>query len=187
MDVLQERNLMIDHIGVILWYMQLLQELFYTGNQINHLLYTGPIMFGLTNTIIAYPYKTSTLQVHYSFGNILTFIFLFQTYSIWFYKNLILYPLHLWMRQLSHMTFSYRPLERKFVLIYWMTKILQYPTSLILSLIRQLVINFHPRLSEMCGLSISMEKSLSHLKVYLMNSIAIKLRGLNKRSRSAYA
>ena len=46
MDVLQERNLMIDHIGVILWDMQLLQELFYTGNQINQLIFTGPIMFG---------------------------------------------------------------------------------------------------------------------------------------------
>ena len=35
MNLLQERNLMTDHIGVILWEMQLLQELFYTGNQIN--------------------------------------------------------------------------------------------------------------------------------------------------------
>ena len=68
-----------------------------------------------------------------------------------------------------------------------MMNILQYPTSLILSLIFQLFINFHPRLNEMCGLLLSMEKSLSQLKVYLMNSIFIKLRGGNQRSRSAYA
>ena len=52
MDVLQERSLMIDHIGVISWDMQLLQELFYTGNQINLLLSTEPIMFGLMNIIL---------------------------------------------------------------------------------------------------------------------------------------
>ena len=51
MDVLQERSLMIDHIGVILWDMQLLQELFYTGNLINHVLFTGPIMLGLMNIL----------------------------------------------------------------------------------------------------------------------------------------
>ena len=85
------------------------------------------------------------------------------------------------------MTLIYLPLERKLVLIYWMMKILQYHTSLILSLIRQLVINFHPRLSEMFGLSLSMEKILSQIKVYLMNSIVIKLRGENRRSRLAYA
>ena len=49
------KNLMIYHIGVILWDMQLLQELFFTGNQINHLSFTGPIMFGLMNIILAYP------------------------------------------------------------------------------------------------------------------------------------
>ena len=32
-----------------------------------------------------------------------------------------------------------------------------------------------------------MEKSLSHLKVYLMKSIFIKIHGLNPRSRSVYA
>ena len=47
---------------------------------------------------------------------------------------------------------EYLSLEIKLVLIYWMMKILQYLTSLILSLIRQLVINFHHRLSKMCGL-----------------------------------
>ena len=160
MDVLQEINLMIDHIGVIWWDIQLLQELFYTGNHINHLLFTGPIMFGLMNIILASPYKTSTLQVHYSFDKILKVIFIIQSYSIWFHANLILNPLHLEMRQLSHMTLIYLSQEIKLVLIYWTMNILQYPTSLILSLIFQLVINFHPRLNEMCGLLLSMEKSL---------------------------
>ena len=68
------------------------------------------------------------------------------------HANLILHPLHLEMRQLSHMTLIYLPLERRLVLIYWMMKILQYLTSLILSSIFQLVINFHHRLSKMCGL-----------------------------------
>ena len=67
MDVLQERNLMIDHIGVILQDMHLLQELFYDGNQINHLLFTQPIIFGLMNIVIASTQKTSTLQVTYYF------------------------------------------------------------------------------------------------------------------------
>ena len=44
------------------------------------------------------------------------------------------------------------PSGKKLVIIYWMMNILQYLTSLILSLISQLVINFHHRLSEMCGL-----------------------------------
>ena len=85
------------------------------------------------------------------------------------------------------MKFSYLPLERKLVLIYWMMKILQSLKSLILSPIRQLVINFHHRLREMCGLYLSMDKSLSQLKVYFMNSIIIKLHGVNKISRSVYA
>ena len=63
MDMLQERSLMIGHIGVISWYMQLLQELLYTGDQINHSLFTEPIMFGFINIIISYTYKTITLQV----------------------------------------------------------------------------------------------------------------------------
>ena len=66
-------------------------------------------------------------------------------------------------------------------------KILQSLTSLMLSPIFQLVINFHHRLREMCGLQISMEKSLSQLKVYLMKSTVIKLHGVNQRSRSVYA
>ena len=44
--MLQERSLMIGHIGVISWNMQILQQLFSTGNQINLLLFTDPIMFG---------------------------------------------------------------------------------------------------------------------------------------------
>ena len=55
MDVLQEKQLMIDNIRVILWDIQLLQELIYTGNKINHLLFTEPIMFGLMNIILASP------------------------------------------------------------------------------------------------------------------------------------
>ena len=115
-------------------------------NQINHLLFTEPIMFGLMNTILAYPYKTSTLQVSYSFGKILKVIFMIQNSSTWFHANFIVHPLHLVMKQLSHMTLSYLPLERKLVLIYWMMKILKSLTSLILSQIRQLFINFHHRL-----------------------------------------
>ena len=152
MDVLQERNLMIYRIRVILWDMQLLQELLYTGKQINNLLFTDPIMFGLMNIILASPYKTITLQVPYYFGNILNFIFMIQNSSTLFHANFILHPLHLVMGKLSHMKLSYLPLERKLVLIYWMIKILQSITSLILSPIRQLVINFHHRLSKMCGL-----------------------------------
>ena len=59
--------------------MQLLQELFYNGNQINHLLFTEPIIFGLMNIIIATPYKKSTLQIPYSLGKILKVIFMIQT------------------------------------------------------------------------------------------------------------
>ena len=53
MDVLQEIKLMTYHIMDILWGMQLLQELLYSVNQINHLLFTDPIMFGLMNIILA--------------------------------------------------------------------------------------------------------------------------------------
>ena len=126
--------------------MQLLQELLYTVNHIKHLLFTYPIMFGLMNTIIASTYKTSTLQVSYSLGKILKFILMIQTYSTSFHANLILHPPHLVVKKLSHMKLNYLPLERKFVLTYWMMKILQSLTSLILSQIHQLVINFHHRL-----------------------------------------
>ena len=151
MDMLQEIKFMTDNIGVIWWDMQILQELFYTGNQINHLLFTEPIMFGLMNIILASPYKTNTLQVHYSFRKIMKVILIIQTYLTWFHAKLILHPHHLVMRQLSHMKLSYLPVERKLVLIYWMMKILQYHISLIQSQIHQPVINFHHKLNEMCG------------------------------------
>ena len=46
-------------------------------------------MFGLMNIILASPYKTSTLQVTYSFGKILKVIFMIHTSSTWFYAKLI--------------------------------------------------------------------------------------------------
>ena len=103
------------------------------------------------NIILASPYKTSTLQFPYSFGNILKVIIMIQTSSTWFHENLILHPLHLMIKQLSHTTLSYLPLERKLVLIHWMINILQSLTSLILYQIFELVINFHHRLREMIG------------------------------------
>ena len=63
MDVLQEIILMIDQIVVISWDMQLLQELLSNGLQINLLLSTETIMFGLMDIITVYPYKTSKIQV----------------------------------------------------------------------------------------------------------------------------
>ena len=71
MDVLQERILMIYHIAVISWYMQLLKELFYTGSYNSPLLSTYPIMFSLVNINLISPYKTITLQVLYYFNKIL--------------------------------------------------------------------------------------------------------------------
>ena len=56
MDVLQEINLMIDHIEGILWDVQLPQELLYTGNQINHLSFTEPIVSSLINIILDFLY-----------------------------------------------------------------------------------------------------------------------------------
>ena len=144
-------------------------------------------MFGLMNIILASPLKTSKRQVNYYLGKILNVIFIIQTSSTWLHENLILHPLHLVMRQLSHMTLSYLPMERKKISIYWMMNILQSLTSLILSQIFQLVINFHHILREKVGLYLSMYKSVSQLKVYLMNSIIIKLRRVNPRSISVYA
>ena len=54
MYVLQERSSMIDQIVVISWDMQVLQELFSSGSQINLLLSTKPVMFGLTNLILVF-------------------------------------------------------------------------------------------------------------------------------------
>ena len=78
MDMLQEIILMIGHIEVISWGIQILQELLYTRNYINHLLFTDLIMFGLMDIILASPYKTSTPQVTYSFVKILRVIFMIQ-------------------------------------------------------------------------------------------------------------
>ena len=78
-------------------------------------------------------------------------------------------------------------MEIKLDIIYWVMKTLQSHTLLIQSQIHRLVINFHHRLIEICVSYISMGKSLSHLKVYLMNSIFIKIHGGNTLSRSVYA
>ena len=55
MGVLQEIILMMDHIEVISWDMQLLQELFSSGNQIKLFLSTDPIIFGLMSIILVLP------------------------------------------------------------------------------------------------------------------------------------
>ena len=141
MDVLQKRNLMIDHIVFISWYVQLLQELSSTGIHINLLLSTDTIMFGLMNVIIVSTYNTSTLQVLYYFNNILKVVFIIQTYSTWFHVNLILHPLHFVIQQFSHVKFSYLPLEINLVLIYWIMKTLQSRISLIQYPIHHQVIN----------------------------------------------
>ena len=87
----------------------------------------------------------------------------------------------------SHMKLSYLPLEIKLVLIYWMMKILPSYISLIQYKIHQPSINFQHRLNEMCGSLLSMGKSLSQIKVRLMNSIAIKLHVENLKSILVYA
>ena len=176
-----------DLIADISWDMQLLQELFSTGIQNRILLFTEPIMFGLMNIIIVSPYNTSTLKVLYYFNNILKVLFIIKTSSTWFHVNLILHPLHLMIHQFSHMKLSYLPLERKSVLFYLIMNILQFLISLIQSQIHQPVINFQHRLRNMCASLISTEKSLSHLNVHLMNSIAIKTLVGNPSSSLVYA
>ena len=52
MDVLQERSLVLYHIAVISWNMQLLQEFLSTVIHIKLLSSTEPIMFGLMNIIV---------------------------------------------------------------------------------------------------------------------------------------
>ena len=182
MDVLQERWFMIDHSKVISWYVQILKELLSNGNQINLFLFTEPIIFVLMNIIIVSPYNTSTLQVPYSFDKILKVIFIIHISTTWFYVNLILHPLHFFIQKFSPMKFSYLPLERMLVLIYWMMNILQSHISLIQSQVHQPVINFQHRLNENSVSFLSMGKSLSQLKVRLMNSIVIKMHGGHSRS-----
>ena len=79
MDVLQEIILMIDHIVVISWDMQLLQELLYTGIQTRPFLSTYTIMFGLMNITLVYIYRTITLQVIYYFKNTLEVLLMINT------------------------------------------------------------------------------------------------------------
>ena len=110
-----------------------------------------------------------------------------KTSSTWFHVNLILNPLHFVIQKWSHMKFSYLPLERKLVLIYLMMKISQSHISLIQYQIHKPVINFQHRLNTMCGSYISMGNILSQIKVFLMNSIAIKTHVENPRSRLVYA
>ena len=55
MGVLQEIILMIDHIEIISWDIQLLQKLFYTGIWIVLLLSIDTIMFGFMDIIIVSP------------------------------------------------------------------------------------------------------------------------------------
>ena len=69
------------------------------------------------------------------------------------------------------------PSIKKVGLIYWIMNTFKSHTSLIKSPIHGLVVNFHHRLREICGSYLSMGESLSQLKVYLMNSIVIKLHG----------
>ena len=148
MDVLQKRILIIFHIEVISWDIQILKRLLSTGNYINHLLSTEPIMFGLMNIILVYPYNTIILLVIYSSVNILKVIFIIQTSSHLFRVYLILDPLRLVIQQLSNMKWVYLPLEKKLVLIYWMMNILQSHISLTQSQIHQPFINFQHSLKK---------------------------------------
>ena len=63
---------------------------------------------------------------------------------------------------------------------------LQYLISLIKSQIHHPFINLQHRLNKMCGFLLSIDNSLSQLKVHLMNSIAIKLHVKNPRPISVY-
>ena len=145
MGVLQKISFMIDHAAVVLWYMQLLQELLCTEIQKKYIS-IDPILLGLIHITLLYPWNTITLLVIYPFKNIVKLFFIIFTWSNWFHVNLILHPLHFVIQQLSHMELSYPPLERKLVLIYWMMNILKYHISLIQYQINHLFINFQHRL-----------------------------------------
>ena len=151
MGVLQERILMIDHIVVVSWYMQLLQKLLSVWIKTIILLSTKPIIIGLINIIIISPWKTSTLPVCYSFNKILKFFFVIRNWSTWFRVNLILHPLYFLIQQLSHIKLSNLLVEIKLVLIYWIINILKYLMSLIQSQIHQAVINLWYRLRKFVG------------------------------------
>ena len=81
MDVLQEIILMIDHIAIILWNVQVPKELLSTGIHTRLLFSTEPIMFDLMNIIVVYTYKIITLQVIYHVNNILKVLFIINTSS----------------------------------------------------------------------------------------------------------
>ena len=174
MGVFQEISLIIYHIEVISWDMQLMQQLLSTVRHTIIFLSADTIVFGLINIILVSPYKTSTLQILHSFNNILKVLFTIWTSSTLFHVNLILHPRCFVIQKFSHMKLIYLLLERKLVLIYWMMKILQSLMSLIQYKIHQPVINFQHRLRKMCGSLISMEKRISPIKALLMNSRAIK-------------
>ena len=112
MGVLQEIILMMYHIVVISWDIQLLHESFSTGNQTSLFLSTEPIIFGLMNVIIVFPYKTITRQVFYSFKNILKLFSTIWTSSTLFLVNLILHPLHFVIQKFPRIKFSYLHMER---------------------------------------------------------------------------
>ena len=65
MGMLQEIILIIDHIVHISWDMQLLQELLYIGSQTTLFLSVDPIIIGLMNIILIYPFNKITLPVIY--------------------------------------------------------------------------------------------------------------------------
>ena len=100
--------------------------------------------------------------------------------------NLILHSLHSVIHKFSHKKLRYLLLERKFVLIYCMMNILEYLKSMVQYQLHHPVINFQNRLKGMCGSFLSTEKILSHLNVFYMNSIHIKLHVENPRSISVY-
>ena len=118
---------------------------------------------------------------------ILKLLFIIQTWSTWFNVSLIIYPLHSVLQQFSHITSSYLLLERKLILTYWIMNLLQSLISLIQSKIHQPVINSQHNLKEVCGSLLSMYKSLSQLKLHLMNSISNKHHVENTSSRSVYS
>ena len=90
------------------------------------------------------------------------------------------------MKQLSRMTLSYLPMERKLFSIYCMMKILQSLKSLILSQIQQLVINFNHRLKTFWIVNINGEEPIAAQGV--LDELNLhQTPQLNPRSRSVYA
>ena len=152
-----------------------------TGSQINILLYTEPIMFGLMNIIIVYLYKTITIQVLYYFNNILKVLLIIQTSfnlipcelditsTPFCDKKILTYKLKL---PPSGNKVGFNLLDDEYFKIPYITD--KIPNF-------QPVINFQHRLKKIRGSFLSMEKSLSKIKVRLMNSTAIKFQVENPR------